>query len=60
MIYISYNKQINNLNSRISEFMKQWILGLRKISKNAEEINRRDIRSFMLWGIIKGKSKGGV
>ena len=37
-----------NIETKSNEYIKSWILGLRKISKNAEEIQRNDIRSFMI------------
>ena len=41
------DKEIN-VETKSNEYIKNGILGLRKISKNAEEIHRNDISSFMI------------
>ena len=41
------DKEIN-VKTKLNEYIKSWILGLRKMSKNTEEIQRNDIRSFMI------------
>ena len=41
------NKELN-IETKLNKCIKSWILGLRKMSKNAEEIQRNNIRSFMI------------
>ena len=40
------NKKIN-IENYTNDYIRSWIYGLRKMQKNAESINPKDIRSFI-------------
>ena len=42
------DKEINNINTKTSKFIRQWIIEIRRINKNAENNSWKDIRSFLL------------